>query len=73
MDQGMSHQAREAVLGFTAPASLAGHPVLSVPFELAGGSPNALQVILPRSINLAIEVALAVIERISAAEVRQIR
>jgi len=73
IEQGMGNQDRESVLGYTAPASLAGHPVLSIPFETAGGFPSAVQVILPRSIERAYDVALAVIERISASEVRRIR
>ncbi|QTN33549.1 amidase [Akkermansiaceae bacterium] len=71
--QGMGDQDRETVLAYTAPASLAGHPVLSVPFEMSGGFPSAVQVILPRSLDRALDVALVVMARIDAAGVKRIR
>lgn len=73
MESGMSAAEREAILAYTAPASLAGHPVLSVPYEVSPGIPSAVQVVLPRSLEIALDVALTVLGRIDAADLRQVR
>lgn len=54
---GMSSDLREGILAMTTPASLAGHPVLSIPVGRAPDTLTAVQIVLPKKLSRAVSLA----------------
>jgi amidase/aspartyl-tRNA(Asn)/glutamyl-tRNA(Gln) amidotransferase subunit A len=62
LSQGMESSVREGILAMTSPASLGGHPVLSIPVGSAPDTLTAAQVVLPKSLDQAIPLAKCILK-----------
>lgn len=61
ISEGMPSALREGILAMTAPASLAGHPVLSIPLGNPADGITAVQVILPKGLNRAVAIGRSIL------------
>ncbi len=67
ISEGMPDGFRSRLLALTAPASITGLPVLSIPIHLSSGFTSGLQILLPRDIEKAVSIAKSILTHKSVA------